>query len=146
MVRAAHERTSSFYLGCIAWCALCWWLAKNGLGVIAFVASIFFAIWVFGLRDKFDGEQGSSAYSVFNAGGRAILGGFTGEQLENQMRGGFALRNSDTKHSTTTAGAAPLTTTGGGETRKALSEKDKTRRRSAAAAAAERRMKERQEQ
>ena len=41
---------------------------------VAFILSIIVSIYVFGLRDKWEGE-GDSAYSLFNPGARAIPGG-----------------------------------------------------------------------
>ena len=41
-------------------------------------------IWTMGTRTKWAGEV--SAYSVCNPDGRAILGGFTAEQFDAQMR------------------------------------------------------------
>lgn len=61
------------------------------LGVIAFVGSFVMAMWVFGLRDKFDGEQTASAYSVFNKGGKSLPGSLTAQDVDQQLRaGGFA--------------------------------------------------------
>ena len=142
MVRSATEKSNAFYLGVAAWIAACGWLLSQDLGSIAFVASALLAIWFFGLRDKFQGEDGDSAYSVFNKGGRAILGGFTGEQFDQQMRGGMTHANSNTK-STTNSSDAPLTTTGTSVSSK-LSDGEKLKRRSAAAAAAERRFQQQQ--
>ena len=41
-------------------------------------------IWTMGTRTKWEGEV--SAYSVCNKDGKAILGGFTAEQFDAQMR------------------------------------------------------------
>jgi|ERR1740136_227821 len=90
MVRAANERTPMFYASCTAWIISTILLVWLDLGVIAFCGSIFIAIWVFGLRDKFSNEETASAYSVFNTDGRAIVGGFTASQLDRQLRGGGA--------------------------------------------------------
>ena len=143
MVRSATEKSTTFYIGIAAWIAACAWLISQDLGSIAFVASALLAIWFFGLRDKFQGEDGESAYSVFNKGGRAILGGFTGEQLEQQMRGGMTHANLNSK--STSHGDAPLATTGTSVSSK-LSENEKLKRRSAAAAAAERRLQQQTEE
>ena len=143
MVRSSTERSNAFYIGCVVWVAGCVWLIHNDLGSIAFVGTVLLAIWVFGLREKFEGEDGPSAYSVFNKGGRAILGGFTGEQLDQQMRGGMTYAGSISDKAKVESDA-PLTTTGGASTSTATSSKlsggEKLKRRSAAAAAAERRL------
>lgn len=137
MVRSATERSNSFYVGAIAWIVACAWLISNDLGSLAFVASALLAIWCFGLRDKFQGEQGDSAYNVFNKGGRAILGGFTGEQLDQQMRGGMTYNSNNKPKADSDAPLTTATTAASGSTN--ISENEKLKRRSAAAAAAERR-------
>jgi len=133
MVRAANERSLLFYAGCSAWLATMVVLIRIDLGVIAFVASIFAAIWIFGLREKWDGEV--SAYSVFNRDGRGIAGGFTAQQLDRQLRGGIAPADD-------TAEDASIPTAGSSTRRqdvKEVSLDEKEKRRRAAAAAAERR-------
>ena len=145
MVRAANERSRSFYVGCVIWCSCCFWLIKNDLGPIAFVGTVFLSIYAFGLREKFDSEETSSAYSVFNKGGKAIAGGFTGDQLERQLRGGIAheINSMDKPYRASGDSDSPLVTTSDKSTsKKTLSEKDKLKRRSAAAEAAERRFRE----
>lgn len=149
MVRAANERTRGFYVGCAAWSLCCCWLIYNDLGSIAFVGGVLLAIYTFGLRDKFDSEETSSAYSVFNNGGKAIPGGFTGDQLDQQLRGGvtnkFNCMGSATS-STSKGEDAPLVTTSDAKIQKKVeSDRDTLKRRSAAAAAAERRLKEQQQ-
>ena len=62
-------------------------LVQLDLGVLAFVGSILMAIWMFGLREKFESEETASAYSAFNEDGQAITGSFTTAQLEGQLRG-----------------------------------------------------------
>ncbi|CAB9518637.1 expressed unknown protein [Seminavis robusta] len=137
MVRSATEQSPAFYAGCIAWAAGCWWLIRNGLGVIAFVGTILAAIFTVGLREKWDGETTDSAYNVFNRGGKAILGSLTGDQVDAQLRGGFQNGSSQSGP----VGDAPLATTKStATTTQKLSEGDKLKRRSAAAAAAERRL------
>lgn len=148
MVRAANERTQGFYVGCGAWCLCCYWLITNDLGSIAFVGSVILAIFTFGLREKFGSEETSSAYSVFNKGGKGIPGGFTGDQLDRQLRGGAVANNHHKSAATSTArdGNAPLVTTSDQSLpKKRTSDKDKLKRRSAAAAAAERRFQEQQQ-
>lgn len=137
MVRSSTERSNAFYAGCALWAAACYWLIQNDLGSIAFVASALFAIYFFGLREKFQEEDGPSAYSVFNKGGQAIMGGFTGEQFDEQMRGGMKYKN---ENKTKVDGDTPLTTTSASTANKKISDSEKLKRRSAAAAAAERRM------
>ena len=138
MVRVAHERSKAFYVGACAWLVGCAWCVRQGLGILAVVFSALLALWVFGLREKFDSEDSPSAYSVFNKGGRAILGGFTGEQLEAQLRG-----SSGNKEKTLDSNNdAPLVTTTTNKTQARLNENEKVKRRSAAAAAAERRLRQ----
>lgn len=147
MVRAANERSRGFYFGCGIWCSCCFWLIKTDLGSIAFVGTVLLAIYAFGLREKFDSEETSSAYSVFNKGGKAIPGGFTGDQLDQQLRGGIATKINSMGNTTLKGGDSPLVTTSNTNISKsASSDKDKLRRRSAAAAAAERRFQEQQQQ
>ena len=126
-----------------------YWLLSNGLGSIAFVATCLIAIWVFGLRDKFEGEEGMSAYNVFNKGGQAIMGGFTGEQLEEQMRGSVISHKNRSSDSRSSIGNIndPLVSLSSGNkvTDKHLDERDKLKRRSAAAAAAELRIQQQQQ-
>lgn len=149
MVRTANEKTPTFYAGCMAWCIASAILIRNDLGVIAFVGSILGVIWVFGLRDKFksETENSNSAYSVFNRGGKAILGGLTGEQVDQQMRGGFATNSSSSgKMQNSKLDDAPLTTTESKSTKSGnITQQEKLKRRSAAAAAAERRVQEQQQ-
>jgi len=119
-------------------------LIKYDLGVIAFVVSVLLAIWVFGLRDKFDSETTASAYSVFNKDGQAITGGFTTAQLERQLRGGFgrddATKGSNDVPTLSSKQKAPAT-------ENVVSDDEKLRRRrAAAAAAAERRFAKANEQ
>ena len=140
MVRASNEKTNTFYAGCVVWMAVCYWLVSRGLGVIAFVASALLAIWIFGLRDKFEGETTMSAYNVFNKGGKSILGGLTGEQVDEQMRGGMRYgKPVEAKVDEDNPLTSVVKTTP-----KKLSESDKLKRRSAAAAAAEKRLSEQQ--
>jgi Uncharacterized conserved domain (SAYSvFN) len=136
MVRSSTERSNIFFAGVVLWIVACWWMISNDLGSIAFVGSVLLAIWRFGLRDKFDGEEGDSAYNVFNQGGRAILGSLTGEQVDQQMRGGMTYQKKEVKVSSD----APLTTTTVAASPSKLSDNEKVKRRAAAAAAAQRRM------
>ena len=145
MVRPANAKSRQFYANVALWATVTYWLVKNDLGSIAFVATCLLALWTFGLREKFDGEENMSAYSVFNRGGRAIMGGFTGEQFDQQMRGGVAT-GYKTSASRNNVGDAPLVSTADQKPPKELDEKDKLKRRSAAAAAAERRMQQQQMQ
>lgn len=143
MVRVANERTRGFYLGCFVWILLAGWLTVLDLGVIAFVVSVLLAIWVFGFRDKFSSETTASAYSVFNPGGKAILGD-GGKQLDRQLRGGgFATTTDDEDDDSREAAPLLKTTTA---PRQSIGSDEKLRRRSAAAAAAERRLMEQQQQ
>lgn len=144
MVRAAHQRSFAFYTGCLGWLVACYWFVSNGLGILVVIFSAFLALWVFGLREKFDGEDAQSAYSVFNKGGKAILGGFTGEQLENQLRGSSRPRSLNS-HDIPTNANTPLVTTVTDQKEVRLNENEKVRRRCAALAAAERRLLEQQD-
>ena len=146
MVRAANERSTAFYVFGVVWLVTVVWLVSNDLSVLAVVGSAALALWHFGLRDKFSSESDddNSAYSVFNKGGRSILGGFTGEQLEGQLRGGTNSSNSASNSHDKVDDSQPLVTLSSSTPRK-MSEKDKLRQRSAAAAAAERRMQQQQE-
>jgi hypothetical protein len=87
MVRAANEKSTSFYFTLSLCCVAVTLLIYYDLGVLAFTLAVFFAIFGFGLRDKFSTEQTASAYSVFNRDGRSIVGGFTASQVERQLRG-----------------------------------------------------------
>ena len=107
------------------------------MGVLAFVGSILLGIYSFGLRDKFSNESTASAYSVFNKDGQAIVGGFTGEQLDRQLRGGFA-RNT----AKVTDGSVATALSSSSVTKEKVAEDERVRRRRAAAAAAERRTSE----
>ena len=136
MVRAANERTNGFYIGCIVWAVCAVLLIVYDFGVIAFVGSILLAIWVFGLREKFAGEQTASAYSVFNKDGKAIVGGFTASQLDRQLRGTPRSGNLDdpVRGDVAKADTAEVSTKSMN-----LDEKERLKRRAAAAAAAEKR-------
>lgn len=142
MVRAATEKSHTYYIGCIAWIACAIWLMAKDFGVIAFTATILLCIWTFGLRDKFESEDAPSAYSVYNRGGRAVVGSFTGKQLDRQLRGGMAVDSDDDEP---TGEGGPLASTRRAPTKEHTSENDRLRRRSDAAAAAERRMRQSQE-
>jgi hypothetical protein len=140
MVRAANERSTIFYVGCITWMVCSILLTVWGFGVVAFCGSILLAIWAFGLRDKFSNEETASAYSVFNKDGQAIVGGFTAGQFDRQLRGGFATRSTTSndgnddpvKGSVATAEVSTAAA-------KTTDANERLRRRTAAAAAAEKR-------
>ena len=135
MVRAANEKSTIFYFGiaiCLVVGAL---LIYYDLGVIAFVMMVFVGIFGFGLRDKFSNETTGSAYGVFNKDGRAIVGGFTASQFENQLRGA---RNSNHNDPVNGPIAESRQEKAGGRT--SLSDAERTARRRAAAEAAERRL------
>ena len=144
MVRAAHERSTTFYVLGVVWLIATTWLVAQDLAVLAVVGSVGLGLWQFGLRDKFASEDTESAYSVFNKGGRSILGGFTGEQLEKQLRGTGSGNGSSS--SAKADDTKPLVTLSSSSTTPTMKEKDKLRQRSAAAAAAERRMQQQQQQ
>ena len=140
MVRAANERSVGFYFGCLLWAFVCVVLVAWDFGVIAFCGSILLAIWTFGLREKFSNEETASAYSVFNQGGKAIVGGLTASQFDRQLRGGA--RSGSNEDNDPVRGTVAVATTSGGKQAKAATvpEDEKLRRRKAAAAAAERRL------
>jgi hypothetical protein len=151
MVRAANERTLTFYVGCAAWSMAAVLLMAWGFGVVAFGGSILLGIWVFGLRDKFSNEETASAYSVFNKDGQAIVGGLTAGQFDRQLRGGFAPpasnnnNNNDNTNDNPVRGSIAIAKTASSEHKgkanndNKLGENERLRRRTAAAAAAERR-------
>ena len=139
MVRAANEKTPPFYVGLSATLVACVLLVYYDLGSIAFVLVVFAVIWGWGLRDKFSNETTASAYSVFNKDGRSIVGGFTANQLERQLRGPLASGNHNSddpvcgqvaEHSGASASAS----------KEQVSDKERLRRRRAAADAAQRRL------
>lgn len=137
MVHAANEKSPSFYIGLATCSIIASLLIYHDLGVIAFVLLVFLAIWTFGFRDKFTNETTASAYSVFNKDGRAIVGGFTASQFENQLRGRPKNQNDDPVN-------GPIAESqqekgGKGNSGTALSDAERTKKRRAAAEAAERR-------
>jgi len=96
MVRAANEKSTSFYVAITICFIIGIILIYHDLGVISFVMFVLVGIYGFGLRDKFSNESTASAYSVFNKDGGSIVGGFTASQFENQLRGPFGRnRNAD---------------------------------------------------
>ena len=140
MVVAANHRSPIFYAGSLVWLGVCVVLIYHDFGVLAFCGSVMIAIWTFGLREKFSGEETGSAYSVFNKDGKAIVGGFTASQFDRQMRGGIGR---DEDHSANPVrGSVTVAAANLGSTTKygAHSEEERLRRRKAAAAAAERRL------
>jgi hypothetical protein len=141
MVRAATERTPTFYVGCAAWSVTAVLLLASGFGVVAFCGSILLAIWVFGLRDKFSSEETASAYSVFNEDGKAIVGGLTAGQFDRQLRGGFAPPSSNNNDNPVRGSIAVASfehkSNAANAKDKKLGENERLRRRTAAAAAAE---------
>jgi hypothetical protein len=150
MVRAANERTPTFYVGCAAWSVTVVMLIASGFGVVAFCGSILLSIWVFGLRDKFSSEETASAYSVFNEDGKAIVGGLTAGQFDRQLRGGFpppsgsafASNNNDNNNDNPVRGSIAVSehkSNAANAKDNTLGENERLRRRTAAAAAAERR-------
>lgn len=138
MVKAAYERTRGFYLGLMTWTISVIWLVTIDLGVVAFTCSVLLSIWVFGFRDRFESEASDSAYSVFNQNGKAIIGGFTGQQFDRQMRGGTDLVNDENSGNETATGGAPFVTTRK-DPREKINDDARLKRRRAAAEAAERR-------
>lgn len=143
MVRSAHEQTPQFFVGVGLWLAICVALYYHGLGVLAFFLSMFVAMYVFGLRDKFDSEQTASAYSVFNRNGQAIAGSLTATQLDRQLRGGgVSNANNEDASPSSSSNQGPATLSSTNSQKSPVKKSDNTeilRRRKAAAEAAERR-------
>lgn len=140
MVRAANERSQVFYAGTTTWVVMCIVLVYSDLGILAFCGTVILGIWIFGLREKFSGEETGSAYSVFNRDGKAIVGGFTASQFDRQLRGGFG-RNDDDSSSNPVKGSVTKAAYSGSTTSftPPSSEEERLRRRKLSAAAAERR-------
>lgn len=136
MVRAANEKSNSFYFGLAVCVFIGGLLIHHDLGVIAFALFVLVGIFGFGLRDKFSNETTASAYSVFNEDGKAIVGGFTASQFENQLRGPMGRRNHE--HDPVKGRVAQSLQTKEAST--TLSDAERIARRRAAAAAAERRL------
>jgi len=105
------------------------------LGTVAFVGSVLLAIRTFGLRERFESEETASAYSVFNRSGKSIVGGFTAEQFDKQMRGGVAPAVNEA-NGIVTAGSPRHSVTRNSRIQN-MTEDERIRRRSASAAAAE---------
>lgn len=137
MVRAANEKSPTFYVACVAWMLVAIYLVQSGLGVLAFVGSIFFLIYMFGLREKFSNEETASAYSVFNQNQQSIAGSLTGEQVDKQLRGGFSSAPNRMVDSTIPTAAAGASKSSSGQS---IDKDERLRRRKAAALAAERRL------
>ena len=67
--------------------------SQSSLPIFAFstptlLVLVLVGIFTIGTRDKWESEENASAYSVFNEGGRAILGGMSAKELDGQLRGG----------------------------------------------------------
>ena len=144
MVRAANEKSTSFYLTL----AICFVtgaaLIYHDFGVIAFVMLVFVGIFGFGLRDKFSNESTASAYSVFNKDGKGIVGGFTATQFENQLRGPLASKID--KNDPVKGSIAESQQNYDKSTSSTPSDVERTARRKAAAEAAERRFNNQKEE
>lgn len=72
------------------WACLFFLACSIQLGPPAIIVSIMIAMYVWGFREKWDGEEWS-AYSVFNKGQQAIAGSFTAGQFDKQVRDSFLL-------------------------------------------------------
>ena len=122
-------------MGCVAWLAFCIAASLGGFGSLAALLSCFVALFAFGFREKW-ADEGLSAYSVFNPGGKNIPGSFTAQQLDYQLRGVYGGAVDDLDDG---IAQPPMA-----RTHSRLSEKitvtERLRRREAAAAAAERRI------
>lgn len=147
MVRSANETTLSTYVACIVWTICAGLLMYADLGILALFGSMIFAIYVFGLREKFSNEETASAYSVFNQNQQAIAGTLTAGQIDRQLRGGFdgsgsgnasnSNNNDSIGNSSVAMAAAPQNKAQA--TTANVSQEERLRRRKAAALAAERR-------
>jgi hypothetical protein len=140
MVRAAGElqrRSWRFYGGVALWVVFCVWLVTVSVHLvsIAVMGSIALAIYVFGVRERWQGEQTASAYSVFNDGGREIAGTFNARQFDRQLRGVYGGALDDDNDSG--AGSGAPTHTAAKAPAEKISDDERVRRRKAAAAAAE---------
>ena len=67
------------------WACLFFLACSCQLGPPAIIVSIIIAIYVWGLREKWSGEEWS-AYSVYNKGQTAIAGSYTAAQFDKQVR------------------------------------------------------------
>lgn len=139
MVRSAYERPSSFWIGFLIWAICSVILVYIELGILAFVGSVILGVWVFGMRDKFEGETTASAYSVFNKGGKSLPGSLTVHDIDQQLRSGGIVSGQEIMNDAD--GPAESKTSGIGFTGFALtqSQDERDRRRRAAADAALRR-------
>lgn len=139
MVRSSDEKTFTFYLGLGVCFIACVALIYYDLGSLAFVLAVFYCLWSFGLREKFSNESTASAYSVFNKDGKSIVGGFTANQLERQLRGPLATGNSD-PNDPLKGSIAEHAGSSASSSKEQVSEKERLERRRAAAEAAQRRI------
>ena len=62
---------------------------------LAFIVVVLVGIFTIGTREKWESENDamggvSSAYSIFNEGGRTMMGSMTAKELDGQLRGGPA--------------------------------------------------------
>eukprot|EP00628_Pelagophyceae_sp_CCMP2097_P017063 CAMPEP_0206839646 /NCGR_PEP_ID=MMETSP0975-20121206/21529_1 /ASSEMBLY_ACC=CAM_ASM_000399 /TAXON_ID=483370 /ORGANISM="non described non described, Strain CCMP2097" /LENGTH=87 /DNA_ID=CAMNT_0054382103 /DNA_START=54 /DNA_END=314 /DNA_ORIENTATION=- len=85
MVRAASDGQLRDLAVCGVLLALQFAAAHAGVGVPAGILLATAALFIFGFRDKWEGEV--SAYSVFNAGGKRLPGTYTAEQYDAELRG-----------------------------------------------------------
>lgn len=130
-----NARTWKFKFLVALWLGVCCWLVFIGLHQIAGMASIALAIYTFGFRERWQGENVASAYSVFNEGGQEIGGTFNAKQFDRQLRGIYGAAVDDDDDGVAgvpvhVATAAPA---------QKIDDAEKLRRRKAAAAAAEKR-------
>lgn len=135
MVRSAKQKPISFYFAIAAWIVLAIFLIIWDLDVIAFVASVLLTKWFFGLREKWE-ETTASAYSVFNENGQGIVGGFTAQQFERQLRGGL----SEGQNNSSLSAIAVRKHQNSPVEKATVANQERLKRRQAAAMAAERRI------
>lgn len=132
MVKQERQRSWLLFVGIILWALVCVVATMNSFENVAFICSCFLALYFFGFRDKWP-EDGPSAYSVFNDGGRSIPGTFTAQHLDDQFRGIYGSSKEDEQFASQTVSLASKRS-------EIISADEKLRRRQIAAAAAERRL------
>jgi len=136
MVRQEKRQSWHLYLGIVLWGCVCVVATINSFENVAFIFTCFLALYFFGFRNKWP-EDGPSAYSVFNDGGRSIPGTFSAQHLDDQFRGMYGAakfdRFDDDEFASRNVSLAP-------KQAEIVSADEKLRRREVAAAAAERRI------
>lgn len=97
MVKAAGETSNA-----VRFCSYIWLLGvylsgsqlsgatREAALSILFTIGVLASIWWHGLREKWEGDDTASAYSVFNENGKNIAGTFTSRQFDNSLRTTYA--------------------------------------------------------